>query len=147
NLIFLGVVFYVFVKIQFRLGLDSLLMGRAGEHIEAVREVIADELQQATRPEWNEVLKRFSDAYKVQFYLFRADGSEVAGDAITLPAAVLARLMDRKGSGEMPRHPPLQGGDERRRWEGPPPGVDPRDPPPGRPGPGPPRVGPPPRLM
>src|SRR5437868_14990872 len=94
NLVFLGLVFYAFFKIQFRLGLDSLLMGRAGEHLEAVSEVIGDELNHTPRTEWSEVLKRFGNAYQVSFYLFRDEGPQLAGQAIALPAQVMAKLTE-----------------------------------------------------
>src|SRR2546426_7641548 len=97
NLVFLGVVFYAFFKVQFRLGLDSLLTGRAGEHLESVSEVIGNELNQTPNTGWDDVLKRFSGAYHVQFYLFRDDGPQMAGEAIDLPAPVFTRLIDRRG--------------------------------------------------
>src|ERR1043166_3531469 len=73
NLVFLALAFYAFFKVQFRLGLDSLLMSRAGEHINAVSAVIADELGETDAEKWTPVLKRFSEAYHVQFSLFRDD--------------------------------------------------------------------------
>ena len=105
NLVFLGLVFYAFFKIQFRLGLDSLLMGRAGEHIEAVSQVIGNELNQTLREEWSTVLKRFSDAYQVQFYLFQSEGRQVAGEPIQVPDQVQARLIERAGPTPRPLPP------------------------------------------
>src|SRR5258708_22321282 len=106
NLIFLGVVFYVFFKVQFRLGLDSLLAGRAGEHLQSVSEVIGNELNQSPNAEWDDVLKRFSGAYHVQFYLFRDDGPQMAGEPIDLPGPVFTKLTDRRGP---PLHPAPRG--------------------------------------
>jgi two-component system sensor histidine kinase CpxA len=96
NLMVLGAVFYTFFKIQFRLGLDSLLLGPAGDRIQAVSELLAFELDKSPRAEWNTVLKRYSDAYKVQFFVFRNSGVQAGGETITLPAEVLAKIAESK---------------------------------------------------
>ncbi|MBI4661401.1 MAG: HAMP domain-containing histidine kinase [Verrucomicrobia bacterium] len=97
NLVFLAAAFYSFFRIQFRLGLDWLLLGPAGDRIEAVTKVIADEIATTQRSEWNATLKRMSDAYKVQFFLFHIDGVQAAGESITLPPSVRARVSERRG--------------------------------------------------
>jgi two-component system sensor histidine kinase CpxA len=96
NLLFLAVVFYVFLRAQFHFGLDSLLMGRAGDRVQAVSEVIAFELNAAPKTNWNEILNRFAGAYHMQFFLFRYDGAQVAGDNITLPTEVQNKFVDRR---------------------------------------------------
>ena len=76
NLVVLGAAFFFVLKVQFRFGLDSLLAGRVGERIQAVSDVIAGELKAKPLSDWNEVLKNFAEAYKVQFFLFRQDGTQ-----------------------------------------------------------------------
>ena len=117
NLLFLGLVFFTFFKVQFKFGLDSLLSGRAGERVEAVTEVIGDDLNETPRGQWDAVLKRFGDAYQVQFYLFRNDGSQLGGPEIDLPKPVLTKLTERRGLG-LRLGPPGPGDGQR----GPPPG-------------------------
>src|SRR5947209_6818997 len=122
NLIFLGLVFYVFVRIQFRLGLDSLLMGRAGDRIEAVAQVIDFELNRTPRTEWDDLLQRSSSAYHVQFALFRGDGAQLAGEALLLPAEVSARLTQTQGPPRRPvspDRPPPEPGSRPERDVGP----------------------------
>ncbi len=97
NILFLMAVFYLFVRVQFRLGLDSLLMSRAGDRIQAVSDVIAFELSTAQPANWNDVLRRFSEAYQVQFFLFGGPGVQLAGEKISLPTNVLARLAEPPG--------------------------------------------------
>lgn len=113
NLAVLGAAIYLVVRIQFRFGLDSPLAGRAGERVQAVSDVIADELKAKPINSWKEVLNSFGKAYKVQFFLFRPDGTQLAGETVTLPAAVLAKVTERHGLGEGP-------------GRGPPPGRGPR---------------------
>ena len=79
NLVVLGAVFYVVLKVQFHFGLDSLLTGRVGERVQAVSDVITDELKDKPLADWDELLKNFGKAYKVQFAVFRRDGTQIAG--------------------------------------------------------------------
>jgi two-component system, OmpR family, sensor histidine kinase CpxA len=114
NLLVLGAVFYVVLKVQFRFGLDSLLAGQVGERVQAVSDVITDELNGKPVAAWDELLKNFGKAYKVQFAVFRRDGTQIAGEKVSLPPAVAARLVERRGPGEgMGRGPPAGKGP---RW-------------------------------
>ena len=107
NLVVLGVAFFFVLKVQFRFGLDSLLAGRVGDRVQAVSDVMTGELKAKPLSGWAEVLKNFGKAYKVQFFVFRRDGSQIAGESITLPAVVAARVAERRGMGEgLGRGPP-----------------------------------------
>ena len=107
NLVFLGLVFYMFFRVQFRIGLDSLLMGQAGDRIQAVSELIEFELRNNPRADWNETLERFSNAHQVRFFLFRMDGVQLAGETIQLPRELASRMTARRGP------PPQQSGRSR----------------------------------
>ncbi len=98
NLLLLVVIFYLFLRAQVHLGLDSLLSGPAGDHLQSVTQLISSELV-GPKTEWNDVLKRFNSVYPAQFYLFRiADGVQVGGDPVELPADVSSKLQaDRRG--------------------------------------------------
>ena len=107
NLVVLGAAFFFVLKVQFRFGLDSLLSGRVGERIQAVSDLMTGELKAKPIGGWDEVLKNFGKAYKVQFFLFRQDGTQIAGESVPLPTAVLARITERRGMGEgLGRGPP-----------------------------------------
>lgn len=97
NLLVLGAAFYVVFQIQFRTGMGSFLMTQASDRIQAISEVIHAELNATPNPAWNDVLKRFRDAYQIQFYLFASDGRQVAGETIELPAEILAKVTERRG--------------------------------------------------
>ena len=105
NLAVIALVFLAFFHAQFRLGLDSLLTGQASDRIQALSEVISVELNHTPRPGWDDLLKRFSGPYQVQFSLFGNDGGHIAGPSLQLPPPVQARLNERRG----PR-PPRPGG-------------------------------------
>jgi two-component system sensor histidine kinase CpxA len=117
NLVVLVVVFFIFFRIQFRIGLDSLVLGLSGPRLDSTGRVIMDELSAAPRENWNSILSRFSSGYHVQFGLFTPNGHQQAGDKMALPAEVLARMRDQPRE---PRPRPL----DRR------PPVPPEEPPP-----------------
>ena len=107
NLLLLAGVFIFVFQAQFRLGLDTLLAGRAGDRIQAISEVIAAALQNQPPAAWDEVVRTFSAAYKVPLALFSHDGTQLAGAPVSLPPEVLARLTERRGPGEgLGRGPP-----------------------------------------
>jgi two-component system, OmpR family, sensor histidine kinase CpxA len=103
NLVVLAVAFYVLFNAQLRLGLDSLLAGRAGGRVQAVSEVIVGELKGKPISDWNGVLNHFEHAYKVQFYIFRNDGQQAAGEAVTLPKDVAEKVTEPHPGGGMGR--------------------------------------------
>src|SRR5258708_33281841 len=79
NVIFLCATFFVVARVQFKFGLDSLVAGPAGEQIQRVTQLLTMELRDRPRSEWDGVLQRFSEAYKVEVLLFRGDGEQLAG--------------------------------------------------------------------
>ncbi len=112
NLVLLAAAFLVLLRAQFHSGFDWLLAAGAGQRIQAVSDLIVADLADRRRPEWNDVLKRFDDAYRLQFLLFdNNDGTQIAGEAIQLPPAVRARLPGPRGPVGRPRPPgDLEGG-------------------------------------
>ncbi len=132
NLLLVALLLGVFVEVQYHLGLDSLLAGRAGDRTAAVAGVIAAELRATEREKWDSVLAPFSESYQVQFSLYADDGTRLAGDPTVLPPPVRAKLAETPPRRE-PRPPhgphPRENGDLPRP-DGPPPPPRPTDPPP-----------------
>ena len=134
NLAALAIVFYVFVAEQFRVGLDSLLLGPAGDKLEAAARAIADELAETTRGQWNVVLTNHAKSGAVQFVLFDPAGRQLAGETSVLPPEVLEKMRNQPG----PQFRPSQGAPpsfDRPPPDGPPLGEPPQEGPPqeGRP--------------
>ena len=92
NLLLLGLAFYVFFDVQFRMGLDPLLMGQAGDRIDALSNVIFDELRAASVEEHTEILEYFGLDYGVQIMLVRPDGGLIAGKGPQLAPEARSRL-------------------------------------------------------
>jgi two-component system sensor histidine kinase CpxA len=124
NVLFLSVVLLFLARVQFHFGLDSLVAGPAGERIQAVTQAVGAELRDRPRDQWDTALKEFSDAYKVQFYLFR-DQDQIAGTVIDLPQAVRDRLNEPRGLNPPPRQDGQRPFPEGPPFEGPGPRGDP----------------------
>ncbi|SRR5581483_6488279 len=128
NLLILGLVFYVFAQAQFGLGLDSLVMGRAGDRIQVMTDVVSRELNRSAHSEWNDLLKQFSELYQVKLVVFRNDGLQVAGESLVLPPEVTAKLREGRTPPGRGMNPPRD-----RELRPPPEGEsDPEQPPPER---------------
>src|SRR4051794_24538554 len=107
NVVVLAVVFFFVARVQFRFGLDSLIAGKAGERMQAITRLIMDDLRDRPRTEINPVLKRFGEAYSLEFYLFRNDGVQIAGETLDLPAQVQEKIRERRAM-IPPQHRPEQ---------------------------------------
>lgn len=104
NLAVLGLVSFLFVRMELGLGLDSLLSGAAGDRIQGVSTLIARELSEGGRERWDALLRKFSDAYGIEFTLFLNDASQLAGSPTDLPAAVRQKILE----GRLPSRPALR---------------------------------------
>jgi two-component system sensor histidine kinase CpxA len=93
NLAVLSAIFYLFARLELRLGLDSLLLGAAGDRIQAVSNIIAQELSEGGRPQWDAILQKFTEAYEIEFTLFLNDGSQLGGTKTVLPTAVRQKIL------------------------------------------------------
>jgi len=141
NLLVLAVAGWLVFGARFRPGLDTLISGPAGDRIEAVADLVASEMRPVAHEKWDSTLQRFQSAYHVSFYMFRNDGTQIAGDPVTLPSEVHARLVEH---GPRNQGPPLM----QRDAPAPPPPQDnpdvPPPPPAGKNGANPPPLDPPP---
>ena len=89
NVVLLGLVFVVFVRVQYRFDLSSLLLSPGRDRILAISRLIALELPETDRGEWNRLLAQYASANQGACYLFRSEGSQLAGPSINLPSTVL----------------------------------------------------------
>ncbi len=94
NLAMLGAIFYLFARLELRLGLDSLLLGAAADRIQTVANIIAQELSEGGRPQWDAILRKFTEAYGIEFTLFLNDASQLAGSKTVLPAVVRQKILE-----------------------------------------------------
>jgi signal transduction histidine kinase len=137
NLAILALIFFVFIGGQLNLGADFLISGKAGERIQSVTDVITSTLGETPRSKWDEVLKRLSNSYHVQFLVYRNEGEQMAGDGVKVPKEVMDRVTENlrlhpeQRDAFDPQRPPPPGGDfgpPEARGQGPPRGPANADP-------------------
>lgn len=93
NLIVLAAVLLVFFNFQFRLDPDSPMRGDSVMRIDTLAQLMSLEMADQTEEERDEVLKRYSETYQVDFLLYSADGRRLAASIdAQLPDEVRAQL-------------------------------------------------------
>jgi two-component system sensor histidine kinase CpxA len=117
NLLLLGVVFAIFVRVQYRFDLSSLLLSPGRDRVLAVSRGVALQLFETDRAEWDRVLASYQPTTHASAWLFDEEGQQVAGALVTLPPAVLAALKQEQ---DRPLSPPDMGPDSElwRRGDG-----------------------------
>jgi two-component system sensor histidine kinase CpxA len=115
NLALLAGLIALFVSVQFRLDSNWVFATSARDRVDAMRALVADELDTTPPDEWEQVLDRFEDAYHVRFSLFDEDGNRLIGAPEDLPAEVRAKMTPHP-------HPALSpSAQHARHWGGTPP--------------------------
>ncbi|RME90197.1 MAG: sensor histidine kinase [Verrucomicrobia bacterium] len=94
NLALVAALVAAFFHFEFQLGLDSLLLSQTEERLRAVRQVLAARLSETSPAEWDEVLREYSEAYRVRFTLWSENGRrQLAGEPLALPLEVRRRML------------------------------------------------------
>jgi len=73
---------------QFGIGWEALLQSPAGSHVDSVADAINEQLGTSPSTSWDSILKNFGGIYQVKYYLFDANGEQLGGSPIKLPAAL-----------------------------------------------------------
>ena len=97
NLLVIGGILFVFLRVEFHVGINSLLSGPTDDRLEAVARPLAKELRTLPSTGWKAALERASSSWRergLRAGLYRNNGASLAGDVGTLPAEVLKTLAD-----------------------------------------------------
>ena len=92
NLVLLACVFLVFIRVQFRLDIESVFLSPAQDRILAMGRQLALELRDVDSAGWNEVLARFAKQHGVELYLVDRHGLQRAGPKQGIPVQVVDRF-------------------------------------------------------
>lgn len=133
HLAILGFLFFVFVRWQLGMGLDSLLSGSAGERLGAFGDAVVSRIVEQPPRRWNELIKPLADQKNVAAAVFNHPG--VGEFPRAVPPNVLERAKSavpppRAGGPGRPPRPRLDGPGGRPpppgpgEGDGPPPGYD-----------------------
>ncbi len=124
NLVVLGAVLFLFLRVQFRVGINSLLAGSTSDRLETVARPLVNELRGLPQNDWGAALDRAAAGWRgrgLRVALFRDDGAYVAGDFREVPAEVRQTLVQHEARNHAMRPPP---GNGNGRLPGPPPDHD-----------------------
>lgn len=119
NLLVLGGTLLVFFI--WRAPVMGRVVSESSNSMRAVAQLVTAELRDTSESERAAILKRFSEAYQVQFLLYTARGEKLAGEAVAVPPPVIAEIAAPPRG--MTRPPPPPDGVPPR------PGMGPRPPP------------------
>ena len=115
----LGGVLFLFLRVQFHVGIDSLLAGPTSDRLEAIARPLVAELRQHPSKEWTPVLDRALASWRARGLsaaLYRDNGQYLTGYFSNLPSEVRRALAqhDHGPPGPPPgvRRPPDFGGDQ-----------------------------------
>lgn len=105
HLVILGLAFFIFVRWQLGLGLDSLLSGSAGERLGAFGDAVAVRIAELPVRRWNEEIKPLADVKNVRAAVLHPP--EAGPFPLPLPANVLEKAKSAMPpQRENPRPPP-----------------------------------------
>ncbi|MFN0121126.1 MAG: sensor histidine kinase [Blastocatellia bacterium] len=113
NLLVLGVAWVVFLSVESLRNPEAPRAWLPPPRVEAVARVLSAELHEKTTAERERILRNFSDAWQVEFWLYAHNGEKVAGPAPDIPAEV-ARLVATRPA-PPPGAPPPNAMDPPRR--------------------------------
>lgn len=116
NLAVVGAVLAGFFAIQTHQSPRARFWNLGNAHFETVARIIAEDLRFTTPEERETILKKYSETYKVDFYLYADSGERLAGSLNPLPEPVLSKVTElyrMNGPREAPE-------EERLRIAGPP---------------------------
>ncbi len=110
NVLLLALIVLVFLRMQFHMSLDWMLLGPAGGRISLIGDQVTGELSHMPENKWQDALKIYEAKYGVSFALFSRSGSQVMGAPLKVPQELMPKLTDRRPAGERPppRRPPPQ---------------------------------------
>lgn len=102
NVLVLVLLVVGFLRLQFHLSLDWMLVGPAGDRISMIGDQLTDDLAALPEKDWMPVLRRYEATHGVAFALFDRNGLQVMGAPLAVPSDLAPKLTDRRPIGERP---------------------------------------------
>lgn len=102
NLLLLAAIFLLIFGLSFRFEPGSPLFGGSANRIDAIARLIESDVDEKSRSERDDILKRYSEAYKVDFFFFDNQGVQLGGSPVHLPENVFADITRDEGFGPGP---------------------------------------------
>src|ERR1035438_7831844 len=97
NLVLLALAVAVFVRLQFRPGVESILLAPGEARVRALADQIAADLPKSPAIEWDALLSRYAQAHGVELGLILNETrATLAGTIQTIPNRLLRDLPNRE---------------------------------------------------
>ncbi len=123
NLLLVGLILWLVFNLDSRFEPRAPFFAGGSNSIEAVTRLISREMDGKPREERDQVLKRYSEAYRVEFFMFDNTGKQIAGRELNLPSRISSEItraepdypagrqpMPQPPAASQPREPPPPGG-------------------------------------
>lgn len=104
NVVLVGAVFTAVLVLQVRLDPGWLLLGRAGERLRSIADMMSSDLQRGGPADFPEIVQRYRDVYQLDFMLFDATARDVAF-ATNIPPPPVAQALLRPRADFPARNP------------------------------------------
>jgi two-component system sensor histidine kinase CpxA len=92
NVFLLLLTFAVFVRVQYRLDLGSLLFSPGRDRVLALSRLMALQLPETDRKDWDRLLAGYTSTTHASASLFDTEATQLAGPSVTLPQDVRAEV-------------------------------------------------------
>ncbi|HEY9776538.1 MAG TPA: HAMP domain-containing sensor histidine kinase [Planktothrix sp.] len=89
----LAVLGFIAFNAKFGIGWEAIYNSPAGERVATIGEGVSSQLRASPKVNWDQILKNFQHMYGAKFYLFNAEGEELAGEQVTLPQSLKRRII------------------------------------------------------
>jgi len=100
NLLILSIVLFGVFNIHFKLNQDSLLRSQSSKQLKTVRHLISYDLENANQKDWDNILKRYSELYEVDFMIVDIKGEVSFGRIFKIPAQVREEILNLNNRNE-----------------------------------------------
>ncbi|MGB9602488.1 MAG: sensor histidine kinase [Limisphaerales bacterium] len=99
NILLIAGMLVFILNTKYQTEIESFLGGKSSARLREIAQVVSRELNSQPNSEWNAILKNFSQIYNLKLYLFRCNGTQIAGEKQDLPQDVLSKLASLRGAG------------------------------------------------
>lgn len=95
NLLLITLLLVVIFQLRFHFAPGSPLAGRALHNTASLRFLLIHEIKNSSRDKWNEILERYSGAFKMRLHLVTSEGRVLAGMSDRIPEDVMQKLKEK----------------------------------------------------
>lgn len=100
NVSLLAAITFLFLRSEFKLGLDWMLAGGLGQRMAQLGDEVTRDFSRLSLPQWQGQLQDLGQRYGVEMAIFDNEGRQVSGLGLEPPPELRPLLLDRRGPGQ-----------------------------------------------